>query len=177
MGLPRGSAPMEKSVETARADAEAAVEAAAAAPPISTRRAGAFASPTAKFSLAVAIVAAIILLGLFLPTGAPGPKYTDVRDITAAPAAYDGKTVAVVGGVKPGSVSVGSALAFDLTDYGDESVAIRAVYSGGMDANFGEGKKVLAEGTVQVVGGVPKLVVDKISIGCPTDYRPESPPQ
>jgi cytochrome c-type biogenesis protein CcmE len=166
---------MEESVEAARAEAEAAVEAASASPPLPTR--GRFGSPSAKFTLAVAIVAAIILVGLFLPTGAPGPKYTDVREITAAPAAYDGKTVAVVGGVKPGSVSVGSALAFDLTDYGDESVSIRAVYSGGMDANFGEGKKVLAEGTVQVVGGVPRLVVSKISIGCPTDYRPESPPQ
>ena len=168
---------MEKSVEAARLDAAAAIEAASTAPLSTTPRAGAFASPTAKFSLAFAIVAAIILLALFLPTGAPGPKYTDVRDITAAPAAFDGKTVAVVGGVKPGSVSVGSALAFDLTDYGDESVAIRAVYAGGMDANFGEGKKVLAEGTVQVFDGVPKLVVEKISIGCPTDYRPESPPQ
>ena len=166
---------MENSLETARAEAEAAVVAADAAP--RARPSGAFGSQTAKFSIAFAVVAAIILLALFLPTGATGPKYTDVREITAAPAAYDGKTVAVVGGVKPGSVSVGSALAFDLTDYGDESVAIRAVYAGGMDANFGEGKKVLAEGTIQVVGGVPRLLVDKISIGCPTDYRAAPTPQ
>lgn len=166
---------MESSVETARVEAQAAVAAADQA--VLPQRRSSFASPKAKFSLVVAIVAAIILVAMFVPTGAPGPKYTDVRDITAAPAAYDGVAVAVVGGVQPGSVSVGSALAFNLTDYGDESVAIRAVYAGGMDANFGEGKKVLAEGHVQVVGGVPKLVVDRISIGCPTDYRPESTPQ
>lgn len=166
---------MEKSVESARVDAAAAVEAADGVLPVKSART--FSSSTAKFSLAVAIVAAIILLALFLPTGATGPKYTDVREITAAPAAYDGKTVAVVGGVKPGSVAVGSGMAFDLTDYGDESVSIRAVYAGGMDANFAEGKKVLAEGTVQLVGGVPKLVVDKISIGCPTDYNAAPAPQ
>jgi cytochrome c-type biogenesis protein CcmE len=168
---------MEKSVEAARADAKAAVEAAAGSSAEGTASRARYASPSAKFSIAVAIVAAIILVALFVPTGASGPKYTEVREITAAPAAYDGKSVAVVGGVQPGSVSVGSALAFNLTDYGDETVAIRAVYSGGMDANFGEGKKVLAEGTVRVVGGVPRLVVERISIGCPTDYRPESAPQ
>src|SRR6476660_3950071 len=135
MGLPRRSAPMEKSVESAHADAAAAVEAAEApATPVRSPRAS---STSTKFSLAVAIVA-------------------------------------VVGGVKPGSVEVGSAMAFDLTDYGDESVSIHAVYSHGMDANFGEGKKVLAEGSIQVVGGVPKLLVERISIGCPTDYRPPS---
>ena len=166
---------MESSLEAARAEAASAVEAADAATPLPKH--GSFSSPSAKFSLAVAIVAAIILIAMFVPTGATGAKYTDVRDITAAPAAFDGKTVAVVGGVKPGSVEVGSALAFDLTDYGDESVSIRAVYSGGMDANFGEGKKILAEGTVQVVGGVPKLVVETMSIGCPTDYRPQPTPQ
>ena len=166
---------MEKSVEAARAEAQSAVESADAGAK-SVHKAGAFSAPGAKFSLAFAIVAAIILLTLFLPTGAAA-RYTDVHEITAAPAAYDGKTVAVVGGVKPGSVEVGSAMAFDLTDYGDESVSIRAVYAGGMDANFAEGKKVLAEGTVQLVGGVPKLVVDKISIGCPTDYNAAPAPQ
>lgn len=167
---------MEKSVETARTEAEAAVDAADGASPFRPA-VGRFASPTAKFSLAVAIVAAIILLTVLLPTGAPGPKYTDVREITAAPAAYDGKTVAVVGGVQSGSVSVGSALAFNLTDYADESVSIRVVYPGGMDANFGEGKKVLAEGHIEVESGVPKLVATKLSIGCPTDYRGETPTQ
>jgi cytochrome c-type biogenesis protein CcmE len=166
---------MERSVETARADAESAVHASDGLPP--TRPPGAFSAPGAKFSLAVAIVAAIILLTLFVPTSASGPKYTDVKQITAAPTAFDGKSVAVVGGVQPGSVSVGSALAFNLTDYGDESVEIRAVYSRGQDANFGEGKKVLAEGVVQVVGGVPRLVIDRLSIGCPTDYRPQPTPQ
>jgi cytochrome c-type biogenesis protein CcmE len=166
---------MERSVETAHAEAASAVQASDALPRAPS--AGAFSAPRAKFSLVVAIVAAIILITVFVPTGASGPKYTDVKQITTAPTAFDGKSVAVVGGVQPGSVSVGSALAFNLTDYGDESVAIRAVYSRGQDANFGEGKKVLAEGVVQVVGGVPRLLIDSLSIGCPTDYRPQPTPQ
>ncbi len=166
---------MTTTPESARDEAFSAAQAADAVPlPQGVATSARFASPRAKLSLAVAIVAAIILLAILLPTGASA-RYTDVREITAAPAAFDGKTVAVVGGVQPGSVEVGSALAFNLMDYGDESVVLRVVYARGMDANFAEGKKVLAQGEVQVVGGVPKLVASTISIGCPTDYRP--PPQ
>ena len=168
---------VEASVETARAEAAAAAETAQPQPTAPAHPRGRFASAPAKGTLVVAIVAAIILLTILLPTTAPGPKYTDVREITAAPAAYDGKTVAVVGGVQQGSVSVGAALAFNLTDYTDANVSIRVVYHGGWDANFGEDKKVLVEGPIQMDGGVPKLLATKLSIGCPTDYRGSSTPQ
>jgi cytochrome c-type biogenesis protein CcmE len=133
-------------------------------------RPGAFSRPGSKVALAVAIVSAIILLTVLLPASGPGAQYTDVREITASPADFDGKTVAVVGGVQSGSLSVGSRLAFNLTDYSDEGVWLRVVYDGGMDANFGEGKKVLTEGVIHNEGGVAKLYATKISIGCPTDY-------
>jgi cytochrome c-type biogenesis protein CcmE len=120
----------------------------------------------------VALFAAIIIatagIQIISPSGAA--KYTDVHEIVASPSAYDGKTVAVVGGVQSGSVSVGSRVAFNLTDYSDEGVWMR-VYYGEMDANFGEGKKVLAEGVVHFEGGVAKLYATKVSIGCPTDYK------
>jgi cytochrome c-type biogenesis protein CcmE len=159
------------SVETARAEAEAAVEAAPAPAAPATAR---FARPASKLAIFAAIAAVIVLLTLMLPTTAPGAKYTDVRAITASPAAYDGKVVAVVGGVQTGSVSVGQGIAFNLTDYTEESVSIRVVYDT-MDANFGEGKKVLAEGVVHTEGGVAKLYATRISIGCPTDYRGQTP--
>jgi cytochrome c-type biogenesis protein CcmE len=140
------------------------------APPAAPPPAGSFSRPGSKVALAVAIVAAIILLTVLLPASAPGPKYTDVHEITASPATYDGKTVAVVGGVQSGSVSVGSRLAFNLTDYASTTTWLRVVYDGGMDANFGEGKTVLTEGVIHSEGGLAKLYATKISIGCPTDY-------
>ena len=140
------------------------------APGANASRAPRFSRPSSKAALAVAIVAAIVLLTILIPATAPGAKYTDVHDITASPAAFDGKTVAVVGGVQSGSVSVGSRLAFNITDYANEGVWMRVVYDGGMDANFGEGKKVLTEGVVHNEGGIAKLYATKISIGCPTDY-------
>lgn len=165
--------PMDPSVEAAREAARAAV---GAAPSAGTRR-SAFARPGPRVALVVTIVAAIVLLTVLLPTGGAGPKYTDVHEITAAPAAFDGQPVAVVGGVQAGSVSLGASLAFNLTDYSDGSVWIRVLYSGGMDSNFAAGKQVLAEGKVSVVDGVAKLVATKISIGCPTDYRGAPPSQ
>lgn len=124
-------------------------------------------------------MAAIILLTILLPTGAPGTKYTDVREITAAPASFANKTVAVVGGVQANSTSLGASgiVAFNLTDYSDNTVWIRVVYDQGKDSNFAEGKKVLAEGKITVVGGVAKLLATKILIGCPTDYRGGPPAQ
>jgi len=165
--------PKDPSVEAAREAAEAAVR---GAPPSSARR-SAFARPGPRVALVVTIVAAIILLTVLLPTGGAGKKYTDVREITAAPATYDDQLVAVVGGVQAGSVSLGASLAFNLTDYSDDKVWIRVLYSGGMDSNFAAGKQVLAEGKVSVVDGVAKLVATKISIGCPTDYRGAPPSQ
>ncbi len=165
--------PPDPSVEAARQAAQAAVSAAPPSPGSRSR----FARPGPRVALVVTIVAAIILLTILLPTGAPGRKYTDVHEITAAPATYDGHAVALVGGVQGGSVSLGASLAFNLTDYADDGVWIRVLYSGGMDSNFAEGKKVLAEGTVSVVGGVARLTATKISIGCPTDYRGAPPSQ
>src|SRR6267378_1604143 len=135
------------------------------APGANASRAPRFSRPSSKAALAVAIVAAIILLTILIPATAPGAKYTDVHEITASPATFNGKTVAVVGGVQSGSMSVGSRLAFNLTDYSDEGVWLR-VYYNGMDANFGENKKVLAEGVIHDEGGVAKLYATKISIGC-----------
>ena len=161
----------ETGVEEAKAAAQGAVAAAdAAAGPVPPK--GTLSQRNAKFALTVAITAAIILLVILLPSSGSAAHYTDVREITASPAAYNGQTVAVVGGVKPGSVSIGGAqFAFDLTDYSEESTSVRVVYAGGMDANFGDGKKVLVEGRVVVEEGVAKLLATKISIGCPTDYR------
>ena len=166
--------PKDPSVEAARLDAKAAADATPSAPGSGSR----FARPGPRMALVVTLVAAIILLTILLPTGAPGSKYTDVHEITAAPAAFDGKTVAVVGGVQSGSVSLGANnYAFNLTDYDQPSVVIRVVYTGGMDANFAADKKVLAEGRIDVQSGVARLIADKISIGCPTDYRGGAPPQ
>lgn len=167
---------MTNEIDAARADAEAAVKAAYA--PTSAVPLGRFATPGSKLAVIGAIATVVVLLTLLLPTTAPGPQYTDVREITASPTAYDGRPVAVVGGVQGGSVSLGSSrMAFNLTDYADETVSIRVVYDGGMDANFGEGKKVLTEGVVHFESGVAKLYATKISIGCPTDYRGATPNQ
>lgn len=171
---------MERIVETAREEARAAVEAAQTSPASapSERAPGRLAKPSAKLSLVVALVAAIILLTILLPSSASGSKYTDVRQITAAPASFDGKSVAVVGGVQSGSVSYGAAVAFNLTDYNDATVWMRVVYSGELAGNFEQGKQVLVEGQVHVQGGVAKLFATKISVGCPTDYHgaSNSPP-
>ncbi len=158
------------SVEAAREEAGAAVDAADATRegPAST---GTFAKPGPKVALAVAVVAAIVLVTILLPSTGASAKYTDVNQITAQPADFLGEPVAVVGGVQPGSISVGSMLAFNLTDYSDETKWIRVVYDEGMDAAFGEGKSVLVEGTVtNGVNGV-RLEASRISVGCPTDYR------
>lgn len=168
--------PMDPSVEAAREAARAAVS---AAPPSSLRRSP-FSRPGPRVALVVTLVAAIVLVTVLMPTGAPGTRYTDVREIMAAPASFDGHAVAVVGGVQGGnatSLGISGTIAFNLTDYSDESVWIRVVYTGGMDSNFAPGKKVLAEGTITVVGGVAKLLATKISIGCPTDYRGGPPAQ
>jgi len=158
------------SVEAAREDAGKSVAAADAArggPPPSAP----FSKPAPKVALVVALVAAIILVTLLLPSTGASAKYTDVREITAQPAAFLGKTVAVVGGVQPGSVSVGAAMAFNLTDYSDETTWIRVVYDGRQPTAFAEGKQVLVEGTVVDDGSGVRLRATQISVGCPTDYR------
>lgn len=165
--------PTDPSVEAARGAAQAALS---AAPPVRAGRSP-FSRPGPRAALVVTIVAGIILLTALLPAGAPGRKYTDVHEINAAPASFAGSAVALVGGVQGGSVSLGASLAFNLTDYSDQTVWIRVLYSGGMDSNFAEGKKVLAEGTISLAGGVARLVATKISIGCPTDYRGGPPAQ
>ncbi len=167
--------PTDPSVEAAHEAARAAVT---AAPP-STGVRSAFSRPGRRVALLGTIAAAIILVTILLPTGAPGTRYTDVHEILAAPASFSGHTLAVVGGVQGNSTSLGASgtIAFNLTDYSDATAWIRVVYSGGMDSNFAEGKKVLAEGKVTVTDGVARLVATKITIGCPTDYRggPPSP--
>jgi cytochrome c-type biogenesis protein CcmE len=160
------------SVEAAREEANAAVQAADAArggpPPTAP-----FARPAPKVALVMALVAAIILITLLLPSTGASAKYTDVHEITAQPADFYGKTVAVVGGVQSGSVSVGSKMAFNLTDYSDETKWIRVVYDGGQPVAFDEGKQVLVKGVVTETPDGIRLVVEQggISVGCPTDYR------
>jgi cytochrome c-type biogenesis protein CcmE len=158
------------SVEAARAEASAAVEASDAArggrPPPSP-----FSKPAPKVALVVAIVAAIVLVTLLLPSTGASARYTDVHEIQAQPADFLGKTVAVVGGVQPGSVSVGAKMAFNLTDYSDEHVWIRVVYDGGQPTAFGEGKQVLVQGVVTDTGDGVRLTASTVSVGCPTDYR------
>ncbi len=163
------------SVEAAREEAGAAVEAADAAaggPPSNS----AFSRPAPKVALVVAIVAAIVLVTVLLPSTGASAKYTDVHEITAQPADFYGKTVAVVGGVQPGSVSVGGKMAFNLTDYSDETTWIRVVYEGGQPTAFGPGKQVLVKGTVVDNGGEVRLAATEISVGCPTDYRGAAQP-
>lgn len=159
------------SIEAARADAGAAVEAADAArgsPP----SVAPFAKPAPKVALVMAIVAAIILVTLLLPTTGASAKYTDVHEITAQPATFLGKTVAVVGGVQPGSWGTGATrMAFNLTDYSDESQWIRVVYDGRQPTAFAEDKQVLIEGKVMDDGNGVRILATRISVGCPTDYR------
>lgn len=158
------------SVEAAREEAGEAVKAADAArggPPSTSP----FSKPAPRVALVVALVAAIILITLLLPSTGASARYTDVHEITAQPADFIGKTVAVVGGVQPGSISVGAKMAFNLTDYSDDAKWIRVVYNGRQPTAFGEGKQVLVTGTVEDFGDGVRLAATEISVGCPTDYR------
>lgn len=162
-------------VEAAREEAGDAVKAADAArggpPPTSP-----FSKPAPKVALVVAIAAAIILLTILLPSTGASARYTDVHEITAQPADFTGKTVAVVGGVQPGSISVGAKMAFNLTDYSDVTKWIRVVYDGRQPTAFGEGKQVLVKGVVTDTGDGVRLTATEISVGCPTDYRGAAQP-
>lgn len=115
--------------------------------------------------------------GALAYAGAAPEGYKGVADVVAAPAAFDGREVALKASVLEGSVQRDAEpLAFTIVDGAwslpvrwDPAVPLPDREAGGTI----EGKTVVILGTVVVEGGAPVLVAREMQVGCASKYQPE----
>jgi cytochrome c-type biogenesis protein CcmE len=99
--------------------------------------------------------------------------YLSVSETTRNVDKYSGKNIQVMGIVAAGSLNRGngSNINFILTDH-KESLAIK--YSGALPQNFGEGKDIVAVGSLTKE---ERLEATKLLVKCPSKYEGTDPPQ
>jgi hypothetical protein len=123
-----------------------------------------FSSKQVKVLVIVVVVAVVVVVLLW---GMVPERIIDAGQVVKDPAGYKGKTIFVKGTVV--SWNMGSRN-FTLADPLNRAATLNVTYSGAFPSGFGLNVSAIVKGTINLVGGVPRMDSIEIQIGCPSKY-------